>query len=710
MKRKIIALLCLMALCTNTVLATDIMPEPENDEILIKETIYEEDIVEDVEASVMEEIEPELEDIQEGGSEALIEIENNESSDIESEAEILSVPDKTELGKLLGWVENANPDDVAEEESLLAYQNAVKKAQSVYEDEAAEDTAISEAVQALKDAISALSYVVADSILTNNAFSDATLEEWYPEATGENPSLIIAQTSATYSYDSTTPDAFSGTDTQKSMLKDGTVASRQMTTGNGVKDDAILLYNLGDTYYVTGADVFSMFVYRGEEASKRYNMGSFTVAVSEDGTEYHEIAVATAKTEQDADESGTSNYAIVTNAEVVATPAKYVKITVECDEASSRYNFNEVVIKGFKSPFSREDLYEAIKACEGVDSFVYTTETYNAWKTAYDKAVAVYWDVDAAGKNIYAAKNALLEAYDALESKAITSNLLSGNVVSDFDKEYYGNWGRETLKNLSYTYTEDSNYQAKDNDASMNKMFNGNANSKETAHVSYGAWTDKDGSPVKILIDLGEECYITGVDVWAWLNSTSSRVDTVTISVPGADGEYIEVNKASNPLASGDGTKAEVIPQTLDPVKTRYLLLVADRGTSHQVVLGEIYLFGCRAGQASEDLFWVENMDYTNEAENRIISLDGNQTVTATGTVVSNIENDKDVVVVTAAYKNDDIVDYAYTQTTIRAYGSASFTNTLNLDGETGITLYTYVWDGLDTGLSLSKMKEFGSF
>ncbi|MDD6482981.1 MAG: discoidin domain-containing protein, partial [Clostridiales bacterium] len=381
MKRKITALLCLITLCINTVaFARSGEDNTENSNIISEENIQ-------------------AIDVQEFGEE------------IQSTGETADFRD--ELKMLIEEYERTDFGDVADEESIMNFNAALEAAKAIYENQAASDNELLQAAEDLRNAAADMAYIKPLSVLTNNKLTDKNKKEYYPEMLGDNPSLTISETAAVYTYEDDSPLKVG--DSTNKKLSDG-IGTEFMTTDG--TNNSVIIYDLGADYYIAGIDVFSKFAYFAADKSMRWNMAGYSVEVSGDGTDYECVASVKARTELLDDNTMGYEYEVMkTPAVFPAVSARFVKITILADpEYSSQYNLDELVIKGFKSPFSRDDLYEALVKYSGVDKSVYTAESYANYLAAYNNATKVYWNLSASGLTVFNAKTELEEAYAALES------------------------------------------------------------------------------------------------------------------------------------------------------------------------------------------------------------------------------------------------------------------------------------------------------
>ncbi|MDD6484251.1 MAG: discoidin domain-containing protein, partial [Clostridiales bacterium] len=545
-------------------------------------------------------------------------------------------------------------------------------------------------------------------VLTNNKLTDKNKKEYYPEMLGDNPSLTISETAAVYTYEDGSPLKVG--DSTNKKLSDG-IGTEFMTTDG--TNNSVIIYDLGADYYIAGIDVFSKFAYFAADKSMRWNMAGYSVEVSGDGTDYKCVATVKARTELLDDNTMGYEYEILKTPTVFpAVSARFVKITILADpEYSSQYNLDELVIKGFKSPFSRDDLYEALIKYSGVDKSVYTAESYENYLAAYNNATKVYWDSSASGLTVFNAKTELEEAYAALESNTKIV-ILSGNIVTDFDKTQYAGYSNDKLKGLSYKYIKfngkDSNQEIADTDPSFSKLLQGNMSEyTSSSSLAFGKWDSS--NPANILFNLGEECYVSGVDIWERYAGLATRAGKVSVYISNDGVDFEKVSETESTKAD-DETCANKIAQDFEPVKGRYLLVVAEKHSqAHQITLNEVVIKGFKTGQRDNIPFFIENTDYRTADGVRITSIDGAGEITVSGTAVSNRDMGGDVVVITAAYKDNDIVDWSFDVLNIDSYGSAEFENTIDLKGETGVKLLSFVWSSLEERIPLSRPKEFGS-
>lgn len=621
------------------------------------------------------------------------------AEDIESISVMSEETDsRAELTNLINRLNRCNPEILAEDNSYQVYAEALSEAVTVAENTDAGEEEINNAITNLNNAVKNLKYNVARYLLTNNNLTQSDMESWYGE------SIDAVGEGASYRYDENTPGAVISGDSENIKMNDGNLNEMIVSDSS---NETVIVYDLGEEYYINGADVFSELKYMNV-ALLRAGIGGVKVEAGLDGQEYSEVGYQKAQTET---EKG-NIISVKTSADFPAVLARYVRLTIEGYSGYRKYSISESVIRGFKNPYSKDVLYDTLIKCKNADSFS-TEKSYKEWQKAYREAERVYWDLSADANTIINAKENLINAYNNLEKVGLGTYIISGNVNAADSGKYTE--GQKTLSGITYTYTSDSNSEAKINDPDCNKLLKGDTSAMTGEDIVFGAYDDRDGSPVKVLFDMGSECYISGVDVWSIIQSNNNTnydvyTEYVTVSIPDSSGEYYEISSQRMQELPEAITQTMVSnKQMFEPVKTRYLLITCDKGTSHQNVLGEIIIFGDWKKEEASDKYAIESTDYKNALGKRIQSIDSQEEITASGTVASNSSTDEDIVVVTVAYKDNDIVDYSFTEMTLGAFKTNQFSNKLNLKGETGVDLYSFVWQGLDKMVLISKTKPFGS-
>jgi len=609
-------------------------------------------------------------------------------------AEYTTISDaKIALKAIIDDISATDVYDVADAQCIIDIKNAIEEANSVYIDSTAELDTINTAIESLTRTINEIEYISANSILTNNTLSDNDKATYYP-------STAYLNTSISYEYNE--ESEFVELDSENNNLLNGLTGQyTSMLTSDAVP--TVVLFDLSDEYYVTGVDIFSQFVYLTSNKATHFNIGKFDVEVSVDGNEYKKIASAKAQTEPKESEK---NVLIQTVAKFGATLSRYVKITIYCDDNSSKYNFNEIVIKGFKYRSSRGELYEALATYSDVYESVYSPLSYNNYIEAYSNAQDIYWNASASDEDIVEAKTRLETAYSELENVA-EIKIISGNVESNFTKEYYSDF-KEDAVNIKYSYQEGSNAQIAEQDALCDRLLQGKCDLLNGTNMAYGTWDSS--APAKILFNLGEECYVSGVDVWEYYNAATVRSGNVKISVSDDGVNFVPVSEQMNPKSDDERETKNVISQDFTPRKCRYLLVVVEKGASHQIVLNEVVIRGYRVGNTDKTSFEMGILDYKDSNGKRTITLDGNS-LNISGKVQSNENELKEIIVLSVAYdENNDMIDFDFTSISVPAYGEEEFNNILDLNGEINAQIHTYVWDSLQNGNALSHDKQFGKF
>jgi len=604
-----------------------------------------------------------------------------------SEEVNLFTNDKTELEYLIQSVSLYTLADITEAESLQNFETMLAQAEEVYASEIATEEEIAEAITRLKEASEELVYLADHAIISANAFSEEEKTTYYE---GMN---ILGDVCYTYIE---APEGITGADTAKTKLTDGLESDYLVGENTG---DTVISFDLGKCYYLTGADVFSRFYALGSRI--RRNIGGFSVLVSADGDVWNEISKVTAKTEPD---KNSEDYLLKTDAQFGAVYTRYVRIVVTGAENSTHYSLKEIVLIGFESPFSKDKLYEKIVGCADVDGNIYTKDTYQAYQKAYREAEAVYWDAEATGNAILNAQKALEDAYANLKVESVVK-ILSGNLVSSFDKEFYAEYKTDKVA-LEYYWEDISDADMVANDVSCVKLLSGTIDAVGVDNIVHGKWNSP--APASLVFDLGEECYVTGVDFWEHYKS-NTMAKNVSIEVSDDGESFRLVSETTNPnLGSEVYGVSNLIAQDFPAEKCRYLRIRAYRVNS-QLIPAEIVIKGYRVKTEAKNPYIFGAFDYKNADDERIISLENQETVTVSGTVKSNLGKEKTVVVMTVAYDDENhLVDWTFQTVTVGSYAKKEFSNTLQLENRRA-TIYTYVWDLLESGRALSEKKAFGT-
>lgn len=366
---------------------------------------------------------------------------------------------------------------------------------------------------------------------------------------------------------------------------------------------------------------------------------------------------------------------------------------------------------------TRDKLFETLKEYKGLDGGILDPALYGAYEQAYKAGKAAFWDAEKTAAELYALAADIIATYDAAKN-ALTARekILSGNVKTEADKVYYPNMSSDTLPNLTYKWAADANPEAAGQDAygDNGRMLNGVGLTpyNNAPAICWGKWSWHGSNNIDF--NLGEEAYVTGADFWerACANS-GSGAGTIYCSDKVAaytsnDGETWTLQKEvtvdqSDCPNSLKGTRVDFDA----PVKCRYVRVAVIDNAGYQVMYNEVVLRGYRTTQVETAPFVIEDIDY--RTTKRIISLDGVSRVTITGKVRNTTSEEKTVTVISAAYKDGDLLALACSESTIVGFGTGSFSYRINLGGETDVTLHTFVWDNFTDTNALSKIETFGA-
>ena len=603
-------------------------------------------------------------------SEKVIETAENESN---IGIKIYSNEDKREI--LREKVENfaaCTPEDVASEAELEAYKAALLKAREVLNNPDAQDAELEEAAIELENAVEGLKYIKKEVILTNNKFADKS--EYYPDNE-------IITTAARYTYSA--GSKLKAADSAATMLSDGEITNIASET-----ETAEIVYDLGKEYYITGADVYSRYA---KNPIATVKIKGFDIETSTDGTVYNKIAYKEA--------SGT-NADLRTDSHIPAVLARYVKIRVYKSDDAKNYILREIVIKGIESGFSKDELYNTIAACYDVSSLRCTPESYSAFKAAFEEAEAIYWDETITDKRITSAKNKLLQAYNNLEYTSKTA-ILSGNATGTADLAHYSAYSRDTLSDIKYWYGEDSDENVNNSDPNCTKLLQGEcAIASQSGKVVEGSWGGAKNSIV-IIFDLGENCFVNGVDLWEWYRKTA-HIGTVKIEASTDNVNYKQVSeKQSDCTYDSDGC-SYVFEQDFEAEACRYLRITVTRALNKSMI-NEIVVKGYKNKSESAVPYLFGCFDYKNAGGERVREADGG-IIKVSGNTIKNNSDKVNPSVVTVAYdEKNTLIAWDFTNVS-----GGEFENTLDLGGKTNVRIYTFVVDSLDGGIPLSEIKPFG--
>ncbi len=369
---------------------------------------------------------------------------------------------------------------------------------------------------------------------------------------------------------------------------------------------------------------------------------------------------------------------------------------------------------------ARDDLFETLKTYKGLDGGILDPELYGAYETAYRAGQIAFWNDEKTAEELTALAADIVATYDAAKNALVArEKILSGNVKTDADKAHYPDMSSDTLPNLTGTgdFSSTNMDSPTDPSAIIERLLSGVAATPidNSPNICWGKWGWRGARNIDL--NLGEEAYITGADFWenagagAGTNYCSDKVAVYT-SDDGIEWtlqKEVTVDQSDTPN-SLKGTRVDFDA----PVKCRYVRVSVIDNAGYQVKFNEVVLRGYRTSQVATAPFVIDDIDYKTigSGGKRIISLDGlgsRDFVQVKGNVKNTTSEEKTVYVITAAYKDGDMLEMRCSPETVAAYSSEEFVYTMqNLGEETGVELHTFVWDSFGTAKALSAITTFG--
>lgn len=364
----------------------------------------------------------------------------------------------------------------------------------------------------------------------------------------------------------------------------------------------------------------------------------------------------------------------------------------------------------------RDNLYEILNACKGLDKGILGADTYNAYENAYKAASIAYWDAEKTGAELYSLGAAVETTFAAAAANVTAEEkILSGNVITTADRAFYEGYESDTLPELKYKWADDANPEpaGQDKYGTVGRLLSGvGATPYDNApNICWGKWSWH--GTTNIDFELGEAAYISGADFWenagasAGTNYCSDKIAVYT-SDNGQDWtlqKEVTVDQSDCPN-SLKGTRVDFDA----PVKCRHVRVAVIDNLGYQVKYNEIVLRGYRSSQVKAEPVTFEEIDYKSvgSGAKRLISIDGENRVRVTGTIKNNAEESTEAYVITAAYKDGSLIDMIFVKKTVDSFGTETFTNTVTLGGETDVKLHTFVWNNFTEAKALSAIKTFG--
>lgn len=596
-------------------------------------------------------------------AEVIVEEKNLENYSA-GQSEIAVQTNKSKLDQLIDQVKRCSPEGVATEESLQELENALSEAERVSQDQNADENAVVQAYLTLMEACENMQYAAEESRIGTEY---TTEKEGTAYSDGEKNvySLYVRKTDPS----------------------------------------ADIFYDFGIKKYLTGVNVYTQYKYNSKMA--RQYAQSVTVSISQDGEVYQEVAAKDIDTAYD-EEKG-KEYCVETQVAFPAAYARYVRVTVFGGQPAGEvaivasYGISEIEVNGFSDPFSKENLLKTLQECYLDGGDAYTEESYKVYQLAYEAAFRACYDGSVSGKAVLEARTRLVNAYSALKNKTDVYIL-----TQNYSASTYPDMQKDIITGITYQHDASINGQLASTDPNCTNLLDGTYTGI-TSGICFGHFGT--GRAV-VDFDMSEDVYLSGADVWEFVgdNPKNTHVKTVEILVSndGVDFKSVSTTDAAHNLETIEPKTSFNISQDFEAVKCRYVRIEATTD-SYQIDLNEVVLKGFRIKGQQKDCATAGLLSYQTANGADVLSLENQQEIVVSGSITSHFEENKTAAIITAVYQGNDIISWSCTKADLGAGSRVTFANTVDLKGETDVQIYTFVWDGFGTGISLSKDTLFGS-
>ena len=308
--------------------------------------------------------------------------------------------------------------------------------------------------------------------------------------------------------------------------------------------------------------------------------------------------------------------------------ARYVQISVK---ATGQLLLGEILIFGDSA---KNKLNRALEnAVKYTNSVPYTESTWNAMTAARTAAQAVLDGGSATDEEMKNAADALDTATDSLRLRG-GDRILSQNDMWEADWQHFKNYDgilREYLPNASAKFLDgtDKDFIARGNEtkAGVNYLFDGYSTGTDGNAGIWSSWGSP--GPAIILYDLGEPCYVNGVDVVEWFYYDGKIADNYKVEVS-TDGEtytevgtkYMSINKDSECTGLHDYATTDYLfsSYTFNARKAQYVKITINPVGYYQYVLKEVFIRGIK--DDSNKILLTQNGDNISAK----LALDGEET------------------------------------------------------------------------------------
>ncbi len=432
---------------------------------------------------------------------------------------------------------------------------------------------IAEYVGALESDISAIKDDVNGSVILSGNQLDAASIEWIRASEPETPNVCATSSVITTVLNMDGPgNSFDGS------------VNGNPSWGNWDKNP-VLTVDMGDEQIVGRVD----FVENCHDALANYQVSSITVEKSLDNVNWEKVAVLNnppAITEKNSKDLATIKFPY--------TKARYIRVTPA--RAGHAVNCRELVVYGHENPLV--PVKSAIKNAEAYTNRTpYEDDLWEAMQSALSDAKGAVESGETDVSKLMGYIDALNKAVDGLRLRG-GDKLISQNNIweSDWQGTGYADKGilQVILPNAKASYDPETDAYAQTQ--SVGRLFSGGMTNGAGDSVIFTDWGK--GGTIIVDYDLGQECWVDGVDLATRLSNTQKTARyTVFVSNDGVN--YTEIGFKSvrqQPIEGEDITAPNGVTvftdYTFPAQKARYVKIKSEKGSTYQQVMNEVFIRG----------------------------------------------------------------------------------------------------------------------
>lgn len=456
-------------------------------------------------------------------------------------------------------------------------------------------------IQGVEDAIENLVPSKTHYTLSGNKWDDSSKAAY--TSWGETLASDLADNAPSYAWNSKS-DADIIKDTSNSLTSGRFVnTNKSFYSVWNAQTPSLAYYDLGAKYVVDRVDVIQQIEVTSGTQKSYQRMGKVSVLVSEDGTNYVNVAEGAGNNDNPVYSGDNTHSFAKTTLSFAPKSARYIAIETQKQRDKIQYTLAQTAIFGYETKTVALDRAKT-DAQKYLDfASCYTDESIQALRTAVN--AANFLTDENTETEINAARVQITDAID----KLVLLNgrrIFSGNSLTDDEKTLYTGWDSGISTDLvqnTPTYNVLSDAEAiKTHNANSTMLVNGKLRDPNTYMST--AWNT--ANEIVVEWDLGTNAVIDRVDTFMpLLSDTATGSITISVSENGTDyteaGQTVISDEDDYTLVSSqdNGTKNAIFASVkFAPAKARYVKAVLARSGAagiRKCALTEMVIFGISA-------------------------------------------------------------------------------------------------------------------